>query len=136
MGHIVPGEGVQPDPQKIEGMIWWPISKNLRQLRGFLGLTGYYRRFIQGYELIAAPLTSLLKGGAWQWIIKAEEAFQTLKKCTTHAPVLALPDFNKPLIVETDASNSGVRAVLLKGKHPLAYFSKNYPLSRCRHPLM
>lgn len=124
LGHVISEKGVQPDASKIEAMVSWPQPGNLKQLRSFLGLSGYYRRFIKGYALIAAPLTDLLKAEAFKWSDKAEEAFQSLKMALTQAPVLSLPDFTKQFIIETDASMVVVGAVLLQDKHPIAYFSK------------
>ncbi|XP_038988817.1 uncharacterized mitochondrial protein AtMg00860-like [Phoenix dactylifera] len=74
LGHIISG-GVRVDQRKIEAMVDWPLSKNILALRGFLGLTGYYRRFIKNYRLIAKPLTTMLKKGKFEWSPKSREAF-------------------------------------------------------------
>jgi hypothetical protein len=124
LGHTVTGDGVTMDKLKVQAVIDWPIPKNLKQLRGFLGLTGYYRRFIKSYATIAAPLTDLLKKDSFQWSDVAAEAFHHLKHAITSAPVLVLPDFSKPFILETDASGIGIGAVLSQAGHPIAYFSK------------
>lgn len=121
---MISHKGVQPDETKIEAMLAWPRPTNQKQLRGFLGLTGYYRKFVKGYASIAAPLTDLLKLDAFNWNIKAEQAFEQLKEALTQAPILQLPDFNKPFILETDASTYAIGAVLLQDGHPLAYFSR------------
>ncbi|KAK2367199.1 hypothetical protein QL285_080510 [Trifolium repens] len=124
LGHVVTGKGVTMEKDKVQAVRDWPVPKNVKQLRGFLGLTGYYRRFIKSYAKIAAPLTDLLKKEAYQWNDQAEMAFQQLKNVVTTAPVLALPDFQKPFILETDASGTGIGAVLHQDGHPISYFSK------------
>jgi hypothetical protein len=108
------------DADKVAALRAWPTPHTVRAVRRFLGLTGYYRMFIRGYGDIAAPLTQLLKRESFPWSSAATAAFDAL----TSASVLQLPDFDKPFIVNCDASGSGFGAVLHQGAGPLAFFSR------------
>ena len=117
LGYIVTRDGIMPNKKKIEAIIQWPVPKNLKQLRGFLGLIGYYRRFIKDFAKIAKPLTSLTRGTSTSNApISLNDAqskcFELLKKILTSGDILAYPNFDKPFLITTDASNFAIGAVL------------------------
>ena len=129
LGHIVGEGGVRPDPQKQEAVRTFPTPQTKKDVRTFLGLSGYYRRFIQDYAAVAAKLSDLTRKSApsrVNWTSECAEAFERLKCRLCSAPVLRNPDFEKRFVLQTDASDRGVGAVLSQegSEHPIAYFSR------------
>ncbi|GBG77888.1 hypothetical protein CBR_g25820 [Chara braunii] len=114
LGHYVSDQGLHMDDAKITTIAEWPAPTSAKQLRNFLGLTSYYSNFIRGYARYSYVLTSTLirKNPPWAWTPLHEDAFRALKKAVTRAPVLHLPDFDRPFILTTDASDFAVGAVL------------------------
>ena len=125
LGHIVNALGIRPDPKKVEVVQNWPVPKNVHDVRSFLGLTNYFRKYIDHYSSIAVPLTNLTKKTiSWNWTPKCQEAFERLKRCLTEAPLLRAPDESKPYEVVVDASDLGLGGVLLQDGHPVAFESR------------
>ncbi|XP_066323723.1 uncharacterized protein [Miscanthus floridulus] len=119
LGHVISSTGISTDPAKIKAIQDWPVPSNVKQLTGFLGLVGYYRKFVRNFGIIAKPLTELLcKDAVFTWAAIHNDTFQLLKTALVSAPCLALPDFSLPFHIETDASAVGVGAVLLQQGHP------------------
>jgi len=120
LSHVIIVAGVGTDPSKLDAIARWPTPASIKELRSFLGLAGYYRRFVRHFGLISKPLTQLLKNSSLFILTSDHEAaFQALKSALCQSPVLALPNFSKPFTIETDASDSGIG-----DGHPLAFFSK------------
>jgi hypothetical protein len=113
LGHIIFEAGAAIDPKKTQAMVQWPTPTNVTELKGFLGLTGYYQKFIKNYGLLAKPLTNLLKRKQFCWDEVAQVAFDKLKAEMTSTLVLALPDFSQQFMIETNASDLGLGAVLM-----------------------
>jgi hypothetical protein len=121
LGHIIEAKGVQVHQEKIKVIVEWPTPKILTELRGFLGMCTYYRKFVKGFSQLCALLTDLTKKGAFKWSEQAQSTFDKMKKVMSTCPVLALPDFDQLFTLECDASGEGIGAVLMQNRHPLAY---------------
>ncbi|KAL0540883.1 hypothetical protein IC582_020904 [Cucumis melo] len=135
LGHIMFENGVEVDQKKIRSIVDWPKPTNVRETRGFLRLTRYYRRFVHQYGAIAAPLTQLLKKGGFKWSKEANEAFDKLKEAMMSLPILALPKFDRPFEIETDASGFGVGAVLIQDKRPIAFYGHTLAIRDRERPV-
>jgi len=121
LGHIVGREGVKVDPKKIQAVQDSPQPKTLKSLRGFLGLTSYYRKFVRNYGCIARPLTHLLKKNSFLLTDEAQKMFIALKQAMCSTPILALPEFTKSFLIEYDASGTGIGAILVQEGQTLAF---------------
>jgi len=130
LGHVVSNEGVLPDLSKTSKVKEWPTPTSVQEVQRFLGLANYYRRFVRNFASIAKPLHQATeKGKHFKWTDECEQAFLQLKGCLTSAPVLAMPDWTKPFILDTDASDTGIGAVLSQcqsdgSEHVIAYASR------------
>ncbi len=132
LGYIISPEGIVMDDNKVNAVINWPCPKNLKELQRFLGFANFYRRFIRGFSSVAAPLTSMKKriSHRLHWTPAAVEAFDQLKHRFTTAPILHHPDPDLPFIVEVDASNIGIGAILSQRQgspakmYPCAFYSR------------
>ncbi len=130
LGHLITPEGIKPNPQRVSAVKEFPRPKSVHEVRQFLGLTSYYRRFVKSFARTAQPLHALTRKGAlFEWSENCETAFCFLKQLLLSAPILCYPNFEKPFRLETDASIKGLGTVLsqeqLDGKyHPVAYASR------------
>ncbi|GJY59589.1 putative reverse transcriptase domain-containing protein [Tanacetum coccineum] len=125
LGHVIDNEGIHVDPAKIESIKDWASPKTLTEIHQFLGLVGYYRRFIEGFSKSAKPMTKLTqKSVKFNWSEKAKAAFQLLKRKLCSAPILALPEGSKNFVVYCDASRKGLGAVLMQREKVIAYASR------------
>ncbi|NBJ65466.1 hypothetical protein D5266_09835, partial [bacterium c-19] len=124
LGHVISAEGISVDPSKIRAVKDWPQPRNVSEVRSFLGLAGYYRKFIKGFSILAKPLTSLTKKDLkYSWTETCEESFQTLKQKLTTAPLLVLPIEGGKFSVYCDASKIGLGCVLMQEGKVVAYAS-------------
>jgi len=129
LGHVISKDGVKPDPKKLEAVRQFPRPKTPKNIKQFLGLAGYYRRFIPSFSKLVKPLTNLLKNDTrFEWTSAQEESFEILKQKLCEEPVLQYPDFSKPFILTTDASGIAVGGILSQGEinkdRPIAYASR------------
>ncbi|CAL1678277.1 unnamed protein product [Lasius platythorax] len=127
LGHIIGDKGVKPDPNKIKSIMEFPTPRTPKNIKQFLGLADYYRRFIPNFSKIAKPLTDLLKkNSTFNWQLKQIEAFNILKRSLCSSPILQYPDFTKPFVLTTDASGYAVGGVLTISQGPIG---KDLPIA-------
>ena len=125
LGHIVSAEGIRVDPVKIEAVVNWKPPRSVTEVRSFLGIAGYYRRFVKGFSVIASPLTKLLrKGVMFEWSDKCQNSFEQLKEILVEAPVLTQPTSGKEYTLYSDASGIGLGCVLMQNDKVVAYASR------------
>jgi len=138
LGHVVSGEGIRTDPEKVRVVADWPVPVNLREVRSFVGLCSYYRRFVKDFARISSPLHALTrKNASFHWSEGCQEAFEELKCALTSAPILAMPDDESTFILDTDASHSAIGAVLSQNQqgveHVVAYASRKMSKAECNY---
>jgi hypothetical protein len=125
LGHIISEGGISADPSKVKDILSWKTLQNVSDIRSFLGLAGYYRRFIEGFYKISKPMTELLaKGNTFEWTPRRETSFQELKKRLTTSPVLTMPNMEIPFSIYCDASGQGLGCVLMQDDHVVVYASR------------
>ncbi|XP_020683447.1 uncharacterized protein LOC110100337 [Dendrobium catenatum] len=133
LGFIISANGIEVDPSKVEAINSWPIPSSSTEVRRFLDLASFYRRFVANFSSVAAPLTDLLKSDSFTWTDKAQHSFQQLQRKVTSALVLRLPDFDKVFQVDCDTSNVGIGSVLSQEGQPVAYFSEKLNEARQKY---
>ena len=135
LGHVVNEQGIKVDPAKIEAIEKWEPPRTPLEVRSFLGLAGYYRRFIQDFSRIAAPLTTLTrKNVKFEWKPEQDNAFNVLKEKLSSAPVLSLPEGNDGFVVYSDASKLGLGCVLMQNGKVIAYASRQLKVHERKYP--
>jgi len=135
LGHVISAQGISVDPAKVEVVLQWERPKIVTEIRSFVGLAGYYRRFIEEFSRVVAPLTQLTrKDQPFAWTDKCEQSFIELKKRLTSAPVLVILDTGKPFEVYCDASLQGLGCVLMQEKKAIAYASRQLKVHERNYP--
>lgn len=125
LGHIISVERVATCPSKIDDVRLWTKPQTVKQLRGFLCLTGYYRHYNRGYNMSAQALAELLRKEGFHWLDTTIHSFDQLKVALTSAHVLRLPDFSKEFVVDVDALSMGISVVFMQDFHPIAFIIKS-----------
>jgi hypothetical protein len=135
LGHIISNGGIAVDPAKVKEVMEWRVPTTVTEIRSFLGLAGYYRRFIEGFSKIAKPMTLLLeKGKEFKWDEKCQESFDQLKERLMSPPVLVMPDLQKGFDIYCDACGQGLGCVLMQEGHVIAYASRQLRKHELNYP--
>jgi hypothetical protein len=135
LGHIINQEGLAVDPKKVAAILDWKAPKDARGIKSFIGMAGYYRRFIEGFSKIARLMAALLaKKVEFKWTPACQKSFETLKEKLTTSPVLILPDFHKSFYVYCDASYTGLGCVLMQEGIVVAYSSRQLKIHEKNYP--
>ena len=135
LGHVVSNGGIAVDPSKVKDVLNWKPPTDVGQIRSFLGLVGYYRRFIEGFSKLSKPMTALLeKNAKFVWSEKCQANFEELKRRLTTTPVLTLPDLNKSFSIYCDASRQGLGCVLMQEGRVVAYASRQLRKHELNYP--
>jgi hypothetical protein len=135
LGHTISNKGVTVDSSKVDAVLGWAQPKSVTEVRSFLGLAGYYRKFIEGFSSLALPLTKLTrKGKSFVWDQECEDSFIELKRKLVSAPVLTIPDTTKDFSLYCDASKNGLGCVLMQGGNVVAYASRQLRQHEVNYP--
>jgi len=135
LGHAILAEGILVDPRKVEAVLKWERPTNVTEIRSFLGLAGYYQRFIEGFSTIVAPMTCLTrKKMKWEWTSECESSFQELKRRLTTAPMLTLPLGMEGFVIYSDASKKGLGCVLMQHGRVIVYASRQLKTHETNYP--
>jgi hypothetical protein len=135
LGHIISEGGISVDPSKVNDVLSWKTPQNVSDIRSFLGLAGYDRRFIEGFSKISKPMMKLLaKGKTFEWTPRRKACFQELKKRLTTSLVLTMPDVERPFSIYCDASRQGLGCVLMQDGHVVAYASRQLRKHEEKYP--
>ena len=135
LGHIVSKEGIRVDPRKIEVVVEWKPPRIVTEVRSFLGLAGYYRRFFKGFSMVATPMMRLLqKNVKYEWSEKCQRSFEKLKAFLIEPPVLTQPTCSKEYVIYSDTSLNGLGCVLMQEGKVVAYASRQLKLHEKNYP--